>query len=194
MTKESDLFSLAIIVFELLMGVHPFACSIDFSTLNKNEEDVRLPCVSDNVRKGFSPFFQKMRGVKIPANCRDYSYLPTEARGLFDSVFVYGYDNPMLRATPREGIGVLGDFCNEIIVCNNNAKHAYPAYLDKCPWCELDNKLKRIRENDWSKEVSVISDDRAVMPNNLTYSMDKHAKPKKRGLIGKIGDVICEEE
>ena len=108
-TKKTDVFSLAILVFELLMnGVHPF-----------NSVTIDEKSIEENIKNGRSPVIMKEKGgemIYAPA----IDLLPLKLQKLFKLVFVDGAKNPDKRPTAQELYDALDELSNE-------------KNLEKCP-------------------------------------------------------------
>ena len=138
-TKESDLFALAVHIFALLMnGCHPFACAVD---LSKNQSSVVQPQPIENICNGNFPFYKKMPGITIPKYAPEFSMLPQEVQALFIRAFVNGHTDPTQRPSAEEWYMALNKMEQNVTVCKKNKLHEYPNHLNKCPWCELEQRM-----------------------------------------------------
>ena len=107
-SKETDRFALAVNLFSLFMnGCHPFACAIDPEEAEQMDESLDIPQPSDNIRKGFSPFFYKKKGITYPTYAPDFTFLPESFQRLFYRTFVDGYKDPTVRASASEWMQVI---------------------------------------------------------------------------------------
>ncbi len=146
-TKETDLFALAVHIFALLMnGCHPFASAVDnkynIDKLSQSKPSIVNPQPVENIRNCFFPFYEKRAGYITPQYAPDFSVLPKSIQSMFVKAFVDGGKNPKLRPSTENWYAALEDFEKHIKKCSKNRKHEYYDQLKKCPWCELDNKMK----------------------------------------------------
>lgn len=137
-TKETDLFSLAILIFSLLMnGCHPFACSNMLASGSVNKP-------SHNIIEGIFPFITKNDYIKIPKYAPSINILGRKVKSLFKRAFITGYKKPKKRPTAAEWYFGLAELEKSITTCEHNAAHTYYKKLTKCPWCEIDNVMKEM--------------------------------------------------
>lgn len=137
-TKETDLFSLAVIIFSLLMnGCHPFACSNILVSGSANRP-------AHNIIKGKSPFFSKNEHINIPKYAPPINVLGRKIKSLFWRAFVSGNKKPKKRPTAGEWYFALAKLEKSVKTCENNTKHKYYKKLKICPWCEVDNVMKNL--------------------------------------------------
>ena len=128
-TVDTDNFSLAIHIFSLLMfGYHPFVCR----KLSKASPSVVCPRKSDNIEKGFSPYFNTNSNFDIPVGSPNISILPYNIRMLFQRAFIDGYADPRKRPSASEWNKAL---MNNLNICPKN--HLYDKGMQSCPWCKL---------------------------------------------------------
>jgi len=147
-TKETDLFALAVHIFALLMnGCHPFACAKDgtnnIGPLSTSQSSVTLPQPIENIEKGFFPFYDQKTGITTPKYAPSFSSLPPYIQTLFVTAFVDGNINPNKRPDTVEWYNALTTYQNDLIECKTNNKHLYYSKLKKCPWCQLNEELKK---------------------------------------------------
>lgn len=153
-SKETDLFALAVHIFNLLMGgCHPFACAKDTKGVYENTmqamagqnlESVVLPQPDENIKEGFFPFYHKREGVTYPLYAPTFESLPEEIRNMFIRTFDLGYNNPFARVTAEEWKAVLRKYAStdNINQCDNG--HMYFSQYNKCPYCEATDRTKQI--------------------------------------------------
>lgn len=136
-TVESDLFALSVHIFALLMnGSHPFACASDSST----ETDIPQPV--DNIHDKFFPFHNQRPGITIPRYAPDFSMLPKSVKNLFCQAFEEGLSNPKARPGTHQWFEILKKMEARLCACRSNREHIFPDHLTKCPWCEVESKMK----------------------------------------------------
>lgn len=82
-TTESDTFSLAVHIFQLLMnGAHPFAIAINGA---KNKKSVALPQPSENMKNGVFPYDKCPEGYKLPIYALSFDVLPEKILSLLSA-------------------------------------------------------------------------------------------------------------
>ena len=145
-TKETDLFSLSVLIFSLLMnGAHPFVCKTISGSSSKFQP-------IDNLASGTCAYFMESSApnIDIPRYAPALESLPTELQALFKRAFVAGHKNPKLRPTAEEYYNVLETLENHIKVCTTNSEHLYydnGNYGTICPWCKVNQKMKSIGQS-----------------------------------------------
>lgn len=147
-SKETDLFALAVHIFALLMnGCHPFACAVNNGSYNIGQLTASQPSVTapqpiDNICDGFFPFYEKRTGITTPKYAPDFNVLPKEIQDLFIKAFVDGHKNPAARPDAATWYYALEKMQQNLLKCSKDRFHMYPSHLKKCPWCELEQKMK----------------------------------------------------
>ena len=147
-TKQTDLFALAVHIFALLMnGCHPFACAtstgVNIGSLSISQPSVAAPQPIDNICTGFFPFYQKRNGISTPLYAPEFDMLPKQMKELFIRAFVDGHSDPTRRPDAVEWYNALVNLEKDVSICKRDKKHIYPSHLNKCPWCELESKMKQ---------------------------------------------------
>ncbi|MCL2868836.1 MAG: NINE protein [Candidatus Bathyarchaeota archaeon] len=142
-TKETDLFSLAVLIFSLLMnGAHPFTCK----TINGSSSKFQP---IDNISRGTCAYFNEssLHNIAIPRYAPTLNSLPSDLQILFKRAFVTGHKNPKLRPTAEEYYKVLETLENNIKQCSANLDHLYYTHAAECPWCKVSLKMKITRQS-----------------------------------------------
>lgn len=139
-TKESDYFSLAIIIFRLLMNnADPFG-GISFD----DETSVLWVEANNPIVNGECPYVRTIPGTEIPSWVPNFQMLPDRIRELFSRVFCYTKDNYheciKNRPTAEEWMEALMEYYQSPMNrCDNNAFHYYSSKLSECPFCKATN-------------------------------------------------------
>jgi len=146
-TKETDLFSLAVLIFSLLMnGAHPFACR----TIGVSSSGFQPV---DNIVNGINPYFMGTRSanIDIPPYAPALDSLPNELQHLFKRAFIHGPKNPGSRPTAEEYYYVLKrlEKNENIRVCGANSEHLYYSHAIECPWCKVEQKIRSIKQSPY---------------------------------------------
>lgn len=147
-TKYTDLFALAVHIFALLMnGCHPFACAVNnnvnIAKLTASQPSVVAPQPIDNICTGFFPFYEKRNGITSPKYAPEFDMLPKSIKALFVRAFVDGHTNPQRRPDAVEWYNALIDLEKQLKRCLNDSSHIFPNHLQKCPWCEIENRMNQ---------------------------------------------------
>ena len=88
-----DNFSLAVVIYKLLLGLHPF-------TSTPKGKFAHLNGLEQKIQEGLFPFGKKGEDLKVvPELHQGLSFLPTQLKVLFYQCFDQGYENPDLRPT-----------------------------------------------------------------------------------------------
>ena len=162
-TKETDLFTLAILIFSLLMnGCHPFACS---NTLVSGS--VNLP--SHNIIEGLFPFMTKNNSITIPRYAPSINILGRKIKSLFKRAFVTGYKRPKKRPTAEEWYFALADLEKSLVNCELDPSHTYYKKLAECPWCEINANMKILTSMTFTQPAKAIP----IKKSNLIH--DHHS-------------------
>lgn len=130
---QSDLFVLAIHIFKLLYGCHPFACRVT--------GNAQQPCINDSIKNGFSPFFIKRTGFDIPISAPPLTQLPVNLQTMFETAFITGNQNPHVRPTADRWLTAL-KLLRQMPMKTCSKKHAYLEQTNTdCPWCKAIKKM-----------------------------------------------------
>ena len=118
-TRETDLFALAVLLFQLLMDKHPFTSAWDDSA-------EPLPA-RENIRRRRSPYFNPSPGMRVPVDAPPLNSLSPELVALFRQALLTGR-----RPTARQWQAALRDFLSALVVCPRGHSHWKNV---ACPWC-----------------------------------------------------------
>ena len=146
-TSQTDGFSLSIHVFNLLMNnCHPFGVS----GMSKSKSSSSNEPVAKHIARGNCPYVTGRQGQGA-ADAPDVAMLPKYIRNLFDRAFSYDVTTAVKastiakRPTSEEWMTALGQLLrSSMTTCNQDMSHVYPAGYGKCPWCEADNRYKKL--------------------------------------------------
>lgn len=167
-SKETDLFALAVHIFALLMnGAHPFASATDES-LSKSQPSIVNPQPVDNIRNCYFPYYEKRTGFTTPKYAPDFSILPKNIQDLFVRAFVKGGTNPKLRPDTEEWYSALEDYEKHIKICVKDHKHEYYNKLNKCPWCEIENRLNSFMNEQVTLKQTPLKGSTSINQSSLT--------------------------
>ena len=180
--KETDSFSLAVLIFALLMnGAHPFSCRIISGSLSQFSQD-------DNIKNGVCPYLSGNSKIDIPLYVPSIDCLPKELTELFRRAFVDGQKNAKLRPTAEEYYIALENLGRNI-KRGTNPEHYYYSNASKCPWCEVTKKMGgRISVNcDSTVTVPTVSQKPSVPYVFGMSQTDAESAIKSAGL--KVGTI-----
>lgn len=133
---SSDNFALAVLIYQLLAGQHPFSGGIN---QKRNDETLinavaRIPV--GQWLNGRSSFF---RPTKNDITLDTFS--PALAQ-LFKRCFDDGHNAPAKRPRPAEWISALEETIAGLSWCSANKGHVYSSASRQCPWCEFTKRNK----------------------------------------------------
>ncbi len=140
-TKESDAFSLAILIFHILMNnADPFG-SVKNSQYSESMGDIPA---NSSIINGECPYVKSIKGMKIPDWAPSFDLLPEYVQNLFVRTFDYSpvtlYDRIRERPSAEEWMIALMRFCHEPLKqCERDSFHWYRMGLDECPFCSKAN-------------------------------------------------------
>ncbi|WP_455138581.1 hypothetical protein [Thermophilibacter sp.] len=133
-STHADDYALAVHVFRMLMnGVHPFRCT----PVPLSNGSVPAPVKTlVRVERGETPFFRKVRGVKVSPSAPELKEFPPYLVELFRRAFVDGHAKPAVRPTAREWGAALKRYRSELVSCRHG--HWYWKGASNCPYCAAD--------------------------------------------------------
>ncbi len=135
-TKESDLFTLGILIFSLLMnGAHPFACSV--STSARSGQGFQPV---NNILNGLYPYESNTQGISIPKYAPAITALPPELRKLFTSAFLTKPGEK--RPDTVMWYNALDAMCRSLTTCGKDSSHIYYSGSPQCPWCAVSQNMQ----------------------------------------------------
>ena len=150
-TQETDLFALAVHIFELLMnGCHPFACAKETAadqsdlaqtTESTSQDSIVAPQPIDNIKNGFFPFYEKRAGITHPIYAPAFESLPEKIRQFFVQVFVEGNSDPSRRIAAEDWKNTLWEYRDKLVRCEKG--HEYFKHNAVCPVCVMNERQKR---------------------------------------------------
>ncbi len=181
-TRETDLFALAVHIFQLLMnGCHPYACAVDPKASGGAPlASLTAPQPVENIRKGYFPFYSRGSGLTLPKYAPSLSILPPALCGLFIRAFIEGNNDPSRRPDAVEWFQALTKLQSDLKVCRAHPDHIYPGHLSDCPWCALEAKLHRqpARAQVKLSQTPVISNNTQVSGSSHTKGTNHVSQPR----------------
>ena len=139
-TTHADDYALAVHVFRMLMnGVHPFRCT----PVPLSNGSVPAPVKTlVRVERGETPFFRKVRGVKVSPVAPELKEFPPYLAELFRRAFVDGHAKPASRPTAQEWGAALRRYRGELVSCGHGHWHWKGA--SSCPYCAADARYSGV--------------------------------------------------
>lgn len=145
-TEASDDFALAVHVFELLVGSHPFAATVQTT----DQESLPYSDATYNIVHGICPWFRQTPGVKVPLYALDLAALPAKFRTAFRYTFTYDENTVRDAISNRVKAGIykmlLLDLYNRrssFVTCSVNPAHCYlQDHNRSCPFCAAEQRVR----------------------------------------------------
>lgn len=143
-TKETDRFSLAILIFRLLMGgFHPFGCACVAGAVSSSAGITE----QTEIVNGNCAYVRNVFGRTISPMSPKLDFLPTEIRSLFDNTFNYtaysAKSRISSRATAAQWDQALGNLNHRLFHrCRSNKRHVFPGPSKCCPFCNAKRKSR----------------------------------------------------
>ena len=134
-TKETDLFSLAIHIFKLLMN--------GFTPYNGIPENERSSTASPGVGNAaieMDHYCFKAGNRPLSVAVLPLQAFPSDVQRLFTRAFDEGHQNPSKRPTAKEWDAVLTNYHSNLKQCSANPMHHHYKGLQTCPYCEADQR------------------------------------------------------
>jgi protein kinase-like protein len=122
----SDRFGLAVVLYQLLTGAHPWTGE----WMGSGEP----PSRDQLIRSGDWPFKPGARLRPVPGMLSLDALAPGVA-SLFRQAFIAGAKDPNDRPSAAEWHGALCTALAELDVCETHSHHHYDESLSACPWC-----------------------------------------------------------
>ena len=138
-TVQTDLFALAAHIFGVLNnGVHPYAGA---AVADKNGDFARPLPVDELVARGLSPFLGNAPDMGPKPWALDADSFGPRLRCAFERSLWGSTKNPARRLNAFEWADELRVYRGEIRLCPKG--HLYYRGLDRCPYCEAENRALR---------------------------------------------------
>lgn len=144
-TEASDDFALAIHLFELLVGAHPFSAAIQTT----DQRSLPYSDATYNIVHGICPWFRQTPNVKVPPYALELAALPAKFRTAFGYTFTYD-ENTVRAAIPnRVKAGIYKMLLLELyrrrsfVTCSANPAHRYlKDHNRSCPFCAAEQRVR----------------------------------------------------
>ena len=174
-TIATDNFALAVHIFILLTGAHPFAAAL------QTEGKPSLPFGDQifNVTYGISPWYRDdVEGISIPPYALELGALPAKVRTAFRQTFSYNEKTIQQNISQRVDASIWKQLLYDLYQrrstfehCRINPAHVYlPRHTVGCPFCRIDQRIQ-----------AILSGKQVVVPGPSMHSVPKpavHTAPK----------------
>jgi DNA-binding helix-hairpin-helix protein with protein kinase domain len=127
-TTVHDLFGLAVLIYQLLLGSHPFQVKAP------RRPDVLT--IEDAIRAGLYP--DQATDVLQPPLAAPLDLLPVSTRQLFRDAFGAA---PPSRPTAAHWAADLWTIDRDLARCARNDNHFFPSHGAECPWCTWTTRV-----------------------------------------------------
>jgi DNA-binding helix-hairpin-helix protein with protein kinase domain len=131
-TPRHDAFSLAVIIYQILLGTHPFQGRYLGSGDPPDEDEA--------IRRGWWTGDPRSLVVEGRAHVA-FGILNPELQSLFRACFGEGLRSPGRRPTAAAWHNALGRTADILRTCSGHWNHWYDPALSSCPWCKRRDTL-----------------------------------------------------
>ncbi len=179
-TKETDLFSLAIHIFKLLMnGYTPYNGipeSERSSTASPGVGNAAIEMDNYCFKEGNKP----LSTAVLPLNS-----FPDDIIELFTRAFDEGHQNPDMRPTANEWDKALTGYHSSLKKCKADQMHFYFKNLRRCPYCEADQRYNYAMSMNsvYGSSSPQVSFPKPVIPPKPSSNARKTNPKKQRSFI-----------
>ena len=135
--KEHDYFSLAVVIFKLLMeGTHPFC--------GKGHEQGDAKLLPKRILTGQFGFGPKNTEAEVISSTPAFANLDQRLQELFITCFVDGHKTAESRPSPEMWMSALDEAAKSLQVCRTNRLHHYSNHVEDCPWSRQQRKKEEL--------------------------------------------------
>lgn len=192
-SEEQDRFGLAVIIWLLLFGYHPFS--------GKWLGEENQPSIDELIRDGYwiYSFNSKIspNHLSIPLKI-----LHPDLQKCFHKCFTDGHNNPSARPSATEWIAVLNTARKNLVCCSTYVGHYYTNNYGRCYWCERKEIIGfdiflSIKSTSFSSNIDNINFSKTSLENQNLMSSTNHSvhsnliQPKSHPNINKKYIIIC---
>ncbi|MEP0872780.1 hypothetical protein NDA01_23455 [Trichocoleus desertorum AS-A10] len=132
-TPCHDNFRLAVIIYQLLFGIHPFSTG----EWKGSEEK---PDIDRLIQQGYW-IYSYDKKVQPSRSTISLNVVHPELKSLFLRCFNDGHQAPTLRPTANDWCNALEQAISELISCKHLPNHVYRKSYRRCHWCERSKDL-----------------------------------------------------
>lgn len=197
-----DRFSLAIIFYELIFGLHPFVATS--TGIYEN-----ITTIDESIKSGLFVFGSKSQYLQLPSLHNNFNLLPQKMKDCFTNALDKGHSNPNARPTAKEwGEVIFSELNPTITAVSSISSQPQVVYLDKTVYVEKPVERVVYKNNSWHLPFAIIGGVTALIlfifsndtqrklnsvqseKNELTnqYQSLKTKNEKLSNLISKIAD------
>ncbi len=131
-TEEQDRFGMAVVIFYLLFGYHPFH--------GKFTKRSNPPTTDQHVRNGDWLF--KPQSAIVPTKTTiPLDVIHPSIQSCFRRCFTLGHTSPKTRPSAREWSRALKAGIEDLTLCSENENHHYSQQYGSCYWCQRSHEL-----------------------------------------------------
>ncbi len=150
-----DRFSLAIIFYELLFGLHPFVATS--TGIYEN-----ITTIDESIQKGLFVFGSKSQYLQLPNLHNNFKILPQKLKDFFINALDKGHNNPNIRPSAKEWGEIIFSEINptnttQVASSNNNQPQIIYRQVEK-----IVEKIV-YRENSWHLPMAIVAGILAIM-------------------------------
>lgn len=180
-TEDHDRFRLAVIIYYLLFGSHPFQ--------GKWKGGGESPNTTELIRRGIW-LYSADRLLQPVARSIPMEIVHPELQRCFHQCFNEGHSNPSLRPSARDWFQALKVAFQDLRACRHVDNHHYSHLAGQCYWCERSlylgvdifdtNSLSKSRGTDLKSRQTICSTQGTTAINyTLNSSSHSQAQVKK---------------
>jgi len=126
-SEYSDRFRLAVVIFLILFGEHPFRVA---------DHSGEPLAVNDAICKGIW-----RKNLDYSKRAIPFDYVHPKVQRLFSRCFDIGHNRPSSRPSAKDWQGVLAIAFKELQVCSVVPEHFFSAHQGQCSWCAYASRL-----------------------------------------------------
>lgn len=151
-TEEQDCFSLAILIWLLLFGYHPFKIF-----RSNNDSKYTSTNIDENIKNGHWAFSNTVTGTANLIELPSYKLINDDIKKCFEECFNGGHINPLHRPSALQWVKALINSIESLSSCNQNYLHHYDNQFNTCSWCTRVKQLQE-KHNSHSNTIDYFID------------------------------------
>lgn len=144
-----DRFSLAIIFYELIFGLHPFVATS--TGIYEN-----ITTIDESIKNGLFVYGSKSQYLQLPSLHNNFNLLPQKMKDCFINALDKGHNNPNARSTAKEwGEVIFSELNPNITTVSSISSQPQVVYLDKTIYVEKPVEKIVYKNNSWHLPFAV---------------------------------------
>lgn len=152
-----DRFSLAIIFYELIFGLHPFVATS--TGIYEN-----ITTIDESIKSGLFVYGSKSQYLQLPTLHNNFNLLPQKMKDCFINALDKGHNNPNARPTAKEwGEIIFSELNPTITAVSSISNQPQVVYLDKTVYVEKPVEKVVYKNNSWHLPFAVMASVAAFM-------------------------------